>query len=180
MKKLFLDDVRVPFDCAKYMRPDDLKYMYEDEEWDIVRTYNDFVGYIEHFGVPDLISFDHDLADEHYDPSMYSGNYDDVAKNFKEILTKSMFLIAYAIFAPIVHAIFALLLGKLFGVSLGDTILLMLLAASASYIAVPAALKYALPTASPSLYFGMSLGLTFPINILIGIPSYTYLAKLFF
>ena len=103
-----------------------------------------------------------------------------VAKNFKEILTKSMFLIAYAIFAPIIHAIFALLLGKLFGVSLGDTILLMLLAASASYIAVPAALKYALPKASPSLYFGMSLGLTFPINILIGIPSYTYLAKLFF
>ena len=58
--------------------------------------------------------------------------------------------------------------------------LLMILSASASYIAVPAALKYALPQANPSLYFGMSLGLTFPINIIIGIPLYTYIAKLFF
>jgi len=63
---------------------------------------------------------------------------------------------------------------------LGETILLMILSASASYIAVPAALKYALPQANPSLYFGMSLGLTFPINIVIGIPLYTYIAKLFF
>jgi len=63
---------------------------------------------------------------------------------------------------------------------LGETILLMILSASASYIAVPAALKYALPQANPSLYFGMSLGLTFPINIIIGIPLYTYIAKLFF
>ena len=58
MKKLFLDDVRIPFDCAKYMQPTNLKYIYKDEEWDIVRTYNDFVGYIEHFGLPALISFD--------------------------------------------------------------------------------------------------------------------------
>jgi hypothetical protein len=65
-------------------------------------------------------------------------------------------------------------------VDLGETILLMILSASASYIAVPAALKYALPQANPSLYFGMSLGLTFPINIVIGIPLYTYIAKLFF
>jgi len=63
---------------------------------------------------------------------------------------------------------------------LGETILLMVLSASASYIAVPAALKYALPQANPSLYFGMSLGLTFPINIIIGIPLYTFIAKLFF
>lgn len=86
MKKLFLDDIRVPFDCAKYMRPDDLKYMYEDEQWDIVRTYNDFVGYIEHFGVPDLISFDHDLADEHYSPMMYDGSnvYNRLYDEFKE------------------------------------------------------------------------------------------------
>ena len=63
---------------------------------------------------------------------------------------------------------------------MGETILLMVLSASASYIAVPAALKYALPQANPSLYFGMSLGLTFPINIIIGIPLYTFIAKLFF
>ncbi|MEY3415741.1 MAG: hypothetical protein RLZZ418_986, partial [Pseudomonadota bacterium] len=74
----------------------------------------------------------------------------------------------------------ALIICKIAGVDLGETILLMILSASASYIAVPAALKYALPQANPSLYFGMSLGLTFPINIIIGIPLYTFIAKLFF
>ena len=48
----------------------------------------------------------------------------------------------------------------------------MVLAASASCIDVPAVLRQAIPEASPSLYFGMSLGLTFPFNILIGIPLY--------
>ena len=58
--------------------------------------------------------------------------------------------------------------------------LLLILAASASYIAVPAALKYSIPKADPAVYFGMSLGLTFPINIMIGIPLYAYIAKLFY
>jgi hypothetical protein len=53
----------------------------------------------------------------------------------------------------------------------------MVLGASASYIAVPAALKLAIPEASPSLYLGLSLGLTFPMNIILGIPFYSYLAK---
>jgi hypothetical protein len=52
----------------------------------------------------------------------------------------------------------------------------MVLAASASYIAVPAALRHAIPEAKPSLYFGLSLGLTFPLNILFGIPSYVSIA----
>jgi hypothetical protein len=55
----------------------------------------------------------------------------------------------------------------------------MVLAASASYIAVPAILRHALPEVKPALYMGMSLGITFPLNILIGIPIYTYLAKYF-
>ena len=53
----------------------------------------------------------------------------------------------------------------------------MVLAASASYIAVPAVLRYAIPEAKPSLYFGMSLGLTFPFNILLGIPLYVGVAQ---
>jgi hypothetical protein len=61
--------------------------------------------------------------------------------------------------------------------SLGDSVLLMVLASSASYIAVPAALKLAIPEASPSLYLGLSLGLTFPLNIILGIPLYSYLAN---
>jgi hypothetical protein len=72
----------------------------------------------------------------------------------------------------------ALVMAKLLGLELGNTILLMVLAASASYIAVPAVLKEALPEVKPALYMGMSLGLTFPLNIILGIPFYTYLAKL--
>jgi len=53
----------------------------------------------------------------------------------------------------------------------------MVLAASASYIAVPAVIRYAVPEANPSLYFGLSLGITFPLNILFGIPLYSYVAK---
>lgn len=102
-----------------------------------------------------------------------------VAKNVKTIIHKPKFLIIYAIFAPPVHAVIALIIAKLFSVSLGDTVLLMVLAASASYIAVPAALKYSIPKADPSLYFGMSLGITFPINILIGIPLYYWLATIY-
>ena len=52
----------------------------------------------------------------------------------------------------------------------------MVLAASASYIAVPAVLRYAIPEANPSLYLGMSLGITFPLNILVGIPIYMSIA----
>jgi hypothetical protein len=103
-----------------------------------------------------------------------------VAKNFKQVLNKPIYVLVYGIFAPPVHALLALIICKIAGVDLGETILLMILSASASYIAVPAALKYALPQANPSLYFGMSLGLTFPINIIIGIPLYTFIAKLFF
>ena len=103
-----------------------------------------------------------------------------VAKNFKQVLNKPAYVLIYGVFAPPIHALLALLICKIAGVDLGETILLMILSASASYIAVPAALKYALPQANPSLYFGMSLGLTFPINIVIGIPLYTYIAKLFF
>ena len=103
-----------------------------------------------------------------------------VAKNFKQVLNKPIYVLVYGIFAPPVHALLALIICKIAGVGLGETILLMILSASASYIAVPAALKYALPQANPSLYFGMSLGLTFPINIIIGIPLYTFIAKLFF
>jgi hypothetical protein len=62
-KKLFLDDVRQVRDACYYM-PN--PRVYWDEGWDIVRDYNEFVGYIEKNGLPDLISFDHDLADEHY------------------------------------------------------------------------------------------------------------------
>jgi hypothetical protein len=54
----------------------------------------------------------------------------------------------------------------------------MVLASSASYIAVPAVLRHALPEVNPGLYMGMSLGITFPFNIILGIPLYAMIAKL--
>jgi len=56
---------------------------------------------------------------------------------------------------------------------------LMVLSASASYIAVPAVLRFAIPEAQPTLYFGLSLGVTFPLNIVFGIPFYVGLAQAF-
>jgi hypothetical protein len=76
-----------------------------------------------------------------------------------------------------VHAGLALLLGALLGMRAADVAILMVLSASASYIVVPAVIRYAIPEANPSLYFGLSLGITFPLNILVGIPLYAYAAK---
>jgi len=98
------------------------------------------------------------------------------ARNFGELRGKPPALLAYAVLGPLVHAALALALAVLAGLSPGNGALLMVLAASASYIAVPAVLRYAIPEASPSLYFGMSLGITFPLNILLGIPIYTSVA----
>jgi hypothetical protein len=100
------------------------------------------------------------------------------AKNFGGLKGRPRMVIVYALVAPLLHASLALLLCKFLGLALGDTILLMVLAASASYIAVPAVLRHALPEVNPALYMGMSLGITFPFNIILGIPLYTFVAKL--
>jgi uncharacterized protein len=98
------------------------------------------------------------------------------ARNIGAVKGKSPWLLAYAIAGPLAHAGIALALGRTLGLADGDTALLMVLAASASYIAVPAVLRIAIPEANPSLYFGMSLGVTFPFNILVGIPLYVWAA----
>jgi hypothetical protein len=98
------------------------------------------------------------------------------ARNIPQVRGKSPLLLAYAVLGPIVHAGLALGLAVMAGLSAGNASLLMVLAASASYIAVPAVLRHAVPEASPSLYFGLSLGITFPLNILLGIPVYIHLA----
>ncbi len=99
------------------------------------------------------------------------------ARNLPQVRGKSPVLIAYAILGPVLHAGLALGLAYLLALPAGDGALLMVLAASASYIAVPAVLRFALPEATPSLYFGLSLGLTFPLNILFGIPVYVSVAQ---
>ncbi len=81
-------------------------------------------------------------------------------------------LITYAVVFPLGNAVLAGTLALLLNMSEGDALLLTILGASASYIAVPAALRLALPEASPSIYLPMSLAITFPFNILVGIPLY--------
>lgn len=98
------------------------------------------------------------------------------AKNLPGLKGLSKWTLAYGVFAPLIHASIALGLGKLIGLGTGNTALLMVLAASASYIAVPAVLREAMPEARPGVYFGLSLGITFPLNILVGIPLYVSLA----
>lgn len=101
------------------------------------------------------------------------------SRNFPQVRNQSPLLLAYAILGPLTHALIALFLAILLNLSHGDATLLMVLAASASYIAVPAVLRYAIPEANPSLYFGLSLGVTFPLNILFGIPAYAQIAGKF-
>jgi hypothetical protein len=102
-----------------------------------------------------------------------------VAKNFRDALRTSFFLLGYAVASPFVHAGLALGLALLLGLPAGDAALLMVLSASASYIVVPAVLRYAIPEANPAIYFGLSLGVTFPNNILVGIPLYANVASRF-
>jgi hypothetical protein len=98
------------------------------------------------------------------------------ARNFGALKGRSPWLVGYALCGPLVHAGLALGLAAVAGLSPGNAALLMVLAASASYIAVPAVVRVAIPEANPSLYFGMSLGLTFPFNILLGIPLFVSIA----
>jgi hypothetical protein len=78
----------------------------------------------------------------------------------------------FGIVAAPVHAAMGLAVAWAIGLSPGNALLLGVLSGSASYIAVPAALRMSLPAANPSIYVPMSLGLTFPFNVVIGIPLY--------
>ena len=100
-----------------------------------------------------------------------------VARNLGAARKAGAPLLAYAMVAPPIHALIALALAAPLGVAAGDATLLMVLAASASYIVVPAVLRHAIPEASPALYFGLSLGVTFPLNLLVGIPLYATVAQ---
>ena len=88
-------------------------------------------------------------------------------------------LLSFAIGMPLFGAFLAALVCWLIGASIGDAALFITLCASASYIAVPAAMRLAVPDARPSIYLMMSLGLTFPFNLVLGIPFYVWLAQQF-
>ena len=86
------------------------------------------------------------------------------------------FLVAFAVLAPICAGLLGVLTAGFLGFSLGNAVLLATLYASASYIAAPAAMRIAVPEANPALSIGASLGITFPFNLMAGIPLYHWLA----
>ena len=100
------------------------------------------------------------------------------ARRLGETKKVGFFLVAFAVLLPVLNAFVALVLAKVFGLSKGDAFLFAVLSASASYIAAPAAMRMSVPEANPSIYVPMSLALTFPFNIAIGLPLYYYMAGL--
>ena len=102
-----------------------------------------------------------------------------VTKRLQNLRLISASVILFGIYMPLFGAIIGLVLSHLIGLELGSSILFMTLCASASYIAVPSAMKLALPEAKESVYVPISLGVTFPFNIIFGIPLYFALAKYF-
>lgn len=100
-----------------------------------------------------------------------------VGKKFKEMESFPPVLVAFAILAPIFNGAVALGLCKLFGFQAGDALLLTILCASSSYIVAPAILKDTLPESNPAKYLTMSMGITFPLNIVLGIPVYWWIIQ---
>ncbi|MCX7759877.1 MAG: sodium-dependent bicarbonate transport family permease [Hydrogenothermaceae bacterium] len=100
------------------------------------------------------------------------------AKRIGDVKKVGMFLVGFSIFMPVFNAMLAIILGSIFGLQKGDIFMLSVLAASASYIAVPAAMRLSVPEANPSLYITMALAITFPFNITFGLPLYYFVINL--
>jgi hypothetical protein len=97
----------------------------------------------------------------------------------REMKANKRFIILYGIFMPIFCSAFGFAGGILTGLSVGGTAILATMAASASYIAAPAAVKIALPNANPGIYLVTSISITLPFNIAIGIPMFFWLSEIF-
>jgi hypothetical protein len=100
-----------------------------------------------------------------------------VARHFGDLQRAGVFLIAFAVLMPLAAAGLGLVTSLLLGLSVGGATLLATLYASASYIAAPAAMRIAVPQANPALSIGAALGITFPFNLVVGIPLYHRLAQ---
>lgn len=100
-----------------------------------------------------------------------------VARRLPALKRLSGFLLKVAVFAPFVNAFFGILTAYLIGLDPGNALLLAILAAGASYIAVPAALSVSMPEADQAIYITMSLAITFPLNVVIGIPLYFFIIQ---
>ncbi|MCM8596979.1 sodium-dependent bicarbonate transport family permease [Accumulibacter sp.] len=100
------------------------------------------------------------------------------ASHFGDLRKTGFFLIGFGVGMPLVAAGLGILLGTVIGLSPGGTVLLATLAGSASYIAAPAAMRIAVPEANPAISITAALAITFPFNIVVGIPLYFQLTQL--
>lgn len=101
-------------------------------------------------------------------------------RRLRDLKETGVFLAGFALVMPLLHGLLGVWLGRQAGLSIGGATVLGTLAASASYIAAPAAVRVALPQANPALYLTASLALTFPFNVVIGIPTYFAFARWLF
>ena len=99
------------------------------------------------------------------------------ASRFGDLRRAGTFLLGFAVTMPLFAGTLGALTASLLGLSVGGAALLATLYASASYIAAPAAMRIAVPEANPALSIGAALGITFPFNLVIGIPTYYWLAR---
>ena len=99
------------------------------------------------------------------------------AKRFKAFRSYGGFVSLFGLLLPPLNGLLAIFVSSFFEMEIGNRYLLAILASSASYIAVPAAMRLAAPKADPGLYIPMALGITFPFNLTIGMPLYWWLVQ---
>jgi hypothetical protein len=102
-----------------------------------------------------------------------------VASRLADLRRAGAFLIVFAIVMPVISGALGIITANLIDLSVGGAAILATLYASASYIAAPAAMRIAIPEANPALSIGAALGITFPFNLLLGIPLYHEMAVRF-
>lgn len=103
-----------------------------------------------------------------------------VSRQYREVIQHGPFILAFGVLMPILSGSIAMAIAMASGLSMGGVVIVTILGASASYIAVPAALKVSLPEANLGLPLGSSLGVTFPFNIVFGIPLAFQAAQFFY
>jgi uncharacterized protein len=99
-------------------------------------------------------------------------------KRISALRSAGWFLVGFGILMPLLNAGLGIGIGVLLGLTQANAFMFTVLCASASYIAVPAAMRIAVPEANPGIYVPVALGITFPFNIIVGLPLYFYLIQL--
>ena len=100
------------------------------------------------------------------------------ARRLRDLRQVGIPLVLFGTLVPVIHGLLGTWAGGIAGLSIGGAAVLGTMAASASYIAAPAAVRIALPAARPTYYLTASLGITFPFNLVVGIPLYFWFARL--